>query len=374
MNDCPRQELKSMSILVVDDLEDMRTHVITLLECAGFENLLSARDGAEAVTLLESGRGVDLVLLDIYMPEMSGYEVLARLKANEQLRSIPVIMITAVEEFDSLIRCVERGAEDYLIKPVTEALLRVCVQANLERRFLRNKERELLDQVRSEKAKSEDILYQVIPQSVAERLRKGESTIADNIDDVTVVFTDLVGFTALSTRMEPADLVSILNQMFSALDDLASEHSLEKIKTIGDSYMAVAGIPPLTRNHVDRSMEFSLAALECMESINVVNGTNLQLKIGMHTGPVVAGIVGQTRYTFDLWGETVNLASRMETLGVPGKIQLTASTYSRLHHAYDFEPRGTIEVKGKGEMETYLVCRDSAILLLPARLAGGRLL
>ncbi len=360
-----------MNILVVDDLEDIRAHLITLLECAGYENLLSARDGAEAVALLEAGRRIDLVLLDIYMPEMSGHEVLERMKASEHLRSIPVIMVTAIEEFDSLVRCVEEGAEDYLIKPVAEVLLRVCVQANLERHYLRNKERELLDQVKIEKAKSEDILYQVIPQSVAKRLRDGELNIADNIDDVTVVFTDLVGFTALSTRMDPAELVSILNRIFSALDDLAAKHGMEKIKTIGDSYMAVAGIPPLIRNHAARSMDFSLAALECIESINAVNGTNLQLKIGMHTGPVVAGIIGRTRYTFDLWGETVNLASRMEALGVPGKIQLTASTYSSLSHAYDIEPRGIIEVKGKGDMETYLACRDSARRLLPMRFAAG---
>lgn len=348
------KELLGMSILVVDDLVDNRNAVATLLNANGFENILQAASGAEVLKLLESGRVIDLVLLDIRMPGFDGRQLLDHMKSHPDFKSIPVIMVTAVDDIESVIECIEHGADDHLIKPVDEVLLRARVRAGLERKHFSNKEHELLEQVQAEKKKSEAILYDVIPVSVAERLRNGERRIADLIDDVTVVFADIVGFTRLSSQIAASELVEVLNQVFLHLDRLAAKYKLEKIKTIGDAYLAVGGIPPHGKGHEHLSMRFALEALQCVESLGYRDPLNLQLRIGMHTGPVIAGVIGDTRYIYDVWGETVNMASRMESHGMPGRVQVTPETRERLKHAYEFEQRGPIEVKGVGCMPVYL--------------------
>ncbi len=343
-----------MTILVVDDLADNRNAITTLLMANGFEHLLEAASGAEAIRLLESRHTIDLVLLDIQMPEMDGRRVLDYIKSREDMQAIPVIMITALDDFESVIECIECGADDYLVKPVDEVLLRARVYAGLERKNFSNKERELLAQVQAEKRKTEAILYELIPASVADRLRDGERRIADVINDVTVVFADIVGFTRLSSRIAAAELIDVLNRVFHRLDQLTRKYGLEKIKTIGDAYLAVGGIPPLTADHERRCMEFSLEALKALEIFRHVTPTPLELRIGIHTGPVVAGIIGETRYAYDVWGETVNLASRMESHGIAGRVQVTPQTRERLERWYEFEQRGPIDVKGVGQMPVYL--------------------
>ncbi|HSS63705.1 MAG TPA: adenylate/guanylate cyclase domain-containing protein [Gammaproteobacteria bacterium] len=347
-------ELLRMTILVVDDLADNRNAIMTLLAANGFENLLEAASGAEVLRVLESGREIDLVLLDIRMPGMDGRQVLDHMKSRAELNAIPVIMVTAVDDVESVIECIEHGADDHLVKPVDEVLLRARVRAGLERKFFSNKERELLAQVRAEKKKSEAVLYDVIPVSVASRLRNGERRIADFIDDVTVVFADIVGFTHLSSRIAASELVELLNRVFHRLDQLAGRHGLEKIKTIGDAYLVVGGISPHAGSHEGRCMRFALEAIAAVESLEYLDAVKLQLRVGMHTGPVVAGIIGETRYVYDVWGETVNIASRMESQGMPGRVQVTAETRGRLKHRFDFESRGPIEVKGVGQMPVFL--------------------
>ncbi len=348
------EELLRMTILVVDDFADSRNAITTLLMANGFENLLEAASGADVLSLLDSGQAVDLLLLDIRMPGMDGREVLDYMKSHVELKSIPVIMVTAVDDVESVIECIEHGADDHLTKPVDEVLLRARVRAGLERKYFSNKEHKLLAQVRAEKRKSEVILYDVIPVSVADRLRNGESRIADFIDDVTVVFADIVGFTRLSSQVAASELVEVLNQVFHHLDRLAEKHELEKIKTIGDAYLAVGGIPPHVDEHERRCMQFALDAMKKIESLKYLDPIKLQLRIGMHTGPVVAGIIGDTRYIYDVWGETVNIASRMESQGMPGRVQVTPATRKRLKETFDFESRGPIEVKGVGQMPVYL--------------------
>ncbi len=348
------KELLDMSILVVDDLDDSRNAITTLLMANGFENLLEAANGADVLSLLDSGREIDLVLLDIRMPGIDGRRVLDHMKSRAELKSIPVIMVTAVDDFESVIECIEHGADDHLIKPVNEVLLKARVRAGLERKYFSNKEHELLAQVRAEKRKSEVILYDVLPLSVADRLRNGERHIADLIDEVTVVFADIVGFTRLSSQISASELVEVLNQVFHHLDQLAENHGLEKIKTIGDAYLAVGGISPHTDEHERRCMQFALDALKKIESVKYLEPMKLQLRIGMHTGPVVAGIIGDTRYVYDVWGETVNMASRMESHGMPGRVQVTSAIRERLKKEFEFESRGPIEVKGVGRIPVYL--------------------
>ena len=354
-----KDKMQEMGILVVDDIEDNIDLIIALLEEEEYNNLLTAPNGKEALSILESDVNIDLVLLDINMPELNGYQVLEYIKASEKLRAIPVIMVSALDEMDSTIRCIETGAEDYITKPVDETLLRARVNASLERKFLRNQERELFRQVEIEKQKSETVLYRVLPESVAERLKKGEENIAETIEDVTIVFSDLVGFTRLSSDMSPDRLVEILNDIFRSFDHHVAELKLEKVKTIGDAYMIVGGIPPHNENHAERCMDFALSALNDIDEFSKKYELELKLRIGMSTGPVVAGVIGQTRFTYDLWGDTVNIASRMESLCHPGLIQVVEPTYLRLKDKYPFVHRGEIEVKGKGLMKTYLSGREN---------------
>ena len=168
-----------------------------------------------------------------------------------------------------------------------------------------------------------------------------------------MLFADIVGFTQLSAQMPPEDLVNLLNQVFSLFDQLAARHDLEKIKTIGDAYMVVAGLPEAKANHADAIADMALEMQQSLTLLNQQIGQTLSIRVGIHTGPVVAGVIGLKKFAYDLWGDTVNTASRMETSGIPGEIQVTQVTYECLKDHYRFESRGMIPIKGKGEMTTY---------------------
>ena len=208
-----------------------------------------------------------------------------------------------------------------------------------------------------ERLRAENLLFNILPMSIAERLKlkKGDQTIADGFSNVSVLFLDLVGFTELSSRKSPEELVDILNRVFSEFDDLTHEYGLEKIKTIGDSYMVASGIPEYREDHAHKICAFSLRLNSILNKINTELGENLQMRIGINTGPVVAGVIGKKKFIYDLWGDAVNIASRMESHGIIGEIQLSDSTYELVKDEFQFEVRGEIEVKGKGMMKTYLL-------------------
>ncbi len=209
--------------------------------------------------------------------------------------------------------------------------------------------------LQAEQEKSERLLLNVLPKSIADRLKSSSSTIADGYNEATVMFADIVNFTKLSATVKPAELVHILNNIFSRFDQLAERFGLEKIKTIGDAYMVVGGLPEPRSDHAEAAAEMALAMIGEMESIGKEARMNLQMRIGMNTGPVVAGVIGTKKFIYDLWGDTVNTASRMESHGVPGSIQVTQETYNHIRGSYDFAPPHLIEVKGKGPMQTYLL-------------------
>jgi class 3 adenylate cyclase len=210
-------------------------------------------------------------------------------------------------------------------------------------------------ELRHQRQDAERLLLNIFPQMIAERLKRQRGTIAENYDNVTVLFADVVNFTALSGRISAKELVSLLNRIFSAFDQLAQRYGVEKIKTIGDGYMAAAGVPARRPNHPQAIAEMAIAMQETITQFLSDDGQPFQLRIGISTGPVVAGVIGTSRFSFDLWGETVNLASRMQTLGLPGEIQVTAATYEALKAEWDLEERGLIEVKGVGAMRTFLL-------------------
>ncbi|WP_373537507.1 adenylate/guanylate cyclase domain-containing protein [Microcoleus sp.] len=207
---------------------------------------------------------------------------------------------------------------------------------------------------------TEKLLLNILPKPIADRLQKEQKLIADHFDDVTVLFADLVGFTEFSAHKSPTQLVEILNAIFSEFDRLSELHGLEKIKTIGDAYMVVGGLPTVREDH---SEAIALLALEMQAALRIFNtkvGESFELRIGIHSGSVVAGIIGISKFSYDLWGDTVNVASRMESNGLPGKIQVTATTYERLKARFVFEERGEISVKGKGTMLTYWLIEEQS--------------
>jgi adenylate cyclase len=220
--------------------------------------------------------------------------------------------------------------------------------------FVRARERALAE-LEVERAKSERLLLNVLPASVADRLKETEQVIADGFDTATVLFADIVGFTSLAQVLPPADTVALLDRIFAGWDELAARYGLEKIKTIGDAYMVAGGIPAPREDHAEAIAELALEMGAEMERCAGESGMPLEVRIGIDTGPVVAGVIGRAKFSYDLWGDTVNTASRMESHGVPGEIQVTERGYERLRGRYELRRRGTIEVKGKGPMTTYLL-------------------
>ncbi|MBP1693888.1 MAG: adenylate/guanylate cyclase with and sensor [Chloroflexi bacterium] len=208
--------------------------------------------------------------------------------------------------------------------------------------------------IEREEERSYTLLLNTLPASIADRLMRGE-TIADYFPSISVLFADIVDFTPLATRMAPVEVVQFLNQVFSTFDELTEARTLEKIKTVGDAYMVVSGLPIPRSDHAEVMAELALEMQAAIANMILPNVSSLQVRIGIHTGPVIAGVIGWRKFAYDLWGDTVNTASRMETHGLPGKIQVSKAYYELLKGKYNFEERGEIDVKGKGKMRTFFL-------------------
>ena len=345
-------------LLLADDDEGNRELLRRRLEKLGYQ-VVACGDGQEA---FERARAepFDLILLDMLMPGLDGTEVLARLKAEPALRHIPVIMISALDQMEGIVRCIELGAEDYLAKPFNPVFLRARLGAALEKKRLRDAEQVYLNQIETERAKSEGLLLNVLPRAIADRLKNGESVIVDSFPEVTVLFADLVGFTGLAAQMAPAAVVRLLNDIFTSFDELASRHGLEKIKTIGDAYMAVAGLPAPRPDHAAAAARMALDMQEVLRRFSGEPHTGLSMRIGLNTGPVIAGIIGRHKFSYDLWGDTVNTASRMESHAEPDTIQVTSATANLLERHFDLARRDAVAIKGKGQLTTYFVLGPKA--------------
>jgi class 3 adenylate cyclase len=241
------------------------------------------------------------------------------------------------------------------------------LESSSRARFLQRQD--LADQgaaLAREKAKSDRLLHSMLPTSIADRLRNEPKVIADAIPDASVLFADLVGFTPIGSQMAPTDHVTVLNELFGRFDELAAQHGLEKIKTIGDGYMAVAGVPLPVEDHADRSVRCALDLLDATDALAAELKMPLEIRVGIHSGPLVAGVIGRDKLAYDLWGDTVNVASRMESQGMPGRIQISEVTAQKLTTDVGLEQRGTIDVRGRGPMRVLLVnVKDEAASELP---------
>ena len=210
-------------------------------------------------------------------------------------------------------------------------------------------------QATAEQERADRLLLNILPETIARRLKDDPQTIADGFHEVTVLFADLVGFTPISEKLTPRATLQLMDDVFSRFDSLVDQFGLEKIKTVGDAYMLAGGLPAPNESHAADVAQMALAMLDAVREIEGPDGTPLRLRIGMATGPVVAGVIGKKKFLYDLWGDTVNTASRMESLGEPDRIQVSETTWRQLQTRFEFSERGLIEVKGKGQMRTWFL-------------------
>ncbi len=381
-------DLFNSKILIVDDLQVNIILLSRILSAAGY-TALSSTQVPQEVCLLHSENHFDLIVLDLMMPGMNGFEVMEGLKQSDPNGYLPILVITA--EPSHKLHALNSGATDFLTKPIELPEVLARVRNLLEVRLLHRKlkvyslaleqkieevesNRDLIAQQRDEvtqlyeqlvmeQALSERLLLNVLPQSIVERLKdrpkirddRLTDLMVDSFTEATVLFADIVGFTHFAQSVSAETLVNILNDIFTRFDNIADQHGIEKIKTIGDAYMAVAGLPMPVADHARRVCSMALDMLKAMRLFNQENQLDLHIRIGIDTGAVVAGVIGTRKFLYDLWGDVVNTASRMESHGLPGRIQITDATRNQLNKQFKLENRGVIEVKGKGEMHTWFL-------------------
>lgn len=350
------KKISNGRILVVDDNKNNTTLLKKRLEKIGNEIYIE-NNGRNALEIIKDIK-FDLILLDIIMPVMNGYEVLEFLKNDQRFYDIPVIMLSSMDDKSSIYRCIEIGADDYVTKPFDRTILEARISACIEKKILRDKQKALLEEIKFEKEKSENLLLNILPLQIANRLKKGDMIIADKHDMVSILFADIVNFTPQSKNMSPVELVEILNKIFTKFDDLSTKYGIEKIKTIGDNYFAVSGLSGEFKKSALDLLQMSIDMVSAITSINnLTNKMDINIRIGIHTGPIVAGVIGKKKFAYDLWGASVNMASRMESSGKPGKIHISSETYKLIKNDFICVPRDQIKLKGIGLVKTYFIVK-----------------
>jgi adenylate cyclase len=358
------------AVLVVDDDRDNREILVRFLQ-PELPGILIAKSGEEALAVV--GREhVDLVLLDLVMPGMDGLAVLRHLRLNASYREIPVVIISSVDDMEKVVACLESGADDYVLKPFNATILRARVRGLLERKRLRDHERAHTQQLEAalrelgaQKQTAERLLLNILPQKTAEELRQRGSVSPTYFEDATIVFTDFVSFTSSTEKLAADDLVNELGYYFTTFDHIMDRYGLEKLKTVGDSYIFLAGVPERSCSHPVDAVLASFEMLECVKAREGHPLSGWAMRIGINTGPVIAGVVGTRKFAFDVWGDAVNFASRMVSSGATNRINISAKTYLRIKDFFQCRPRGEVRIKGNRWVEMYFL--DG---ILPSLLAG----
>lgn len=351
------------NILVVDDtLVNLR--ILTEMLAAQGYKVRPVTSGAQALQAADAAPP-DLILLDINMPGMTGYEVCQQLKQNPVTRDVPVIFMSARDEVLDKIRAFEVGGVDYITKPfhLEELLARVATHVSL-----RALQRQLEGShaaaeaanfaLGEEKRRTDELLYSVLPRSVANELREGRRVPGGNFPNVTVLFSDIVDFTTTASQHSPLEIFEMLGELYTRFDAIVERHPVYKVETSGDCYMLACGVPEPHPRHADAVVAVALDMLDAVSEVKLPRATSQQLRIGVHSGPVVGGVVGTKMPRFCLFGDTVNIASRMETTSLPMHVQVSESTRELLDPTrWHIQERGEIELKGRGTMRTHFVRR-----------------
>ncbi len=359
-------DFSDFRVLVADDSRTLRLILVHQLQALGIVQIAQAKDGLKALEMLKH-QPFDLLLLDMEMPELDGLGVLEMLRADNRLQALAVIVISGASALERAYQCIEIGAEDYLPKPFNPVLLKARIFSCFEKKRLRDLERErlvALDQktqrLELEQLKTEKLMLNILPRAIAERLKRGEQHISGAYPEVSILFSDLIGFTEMSSQISATELVRLLNDLFTRFDKRADALGLEKIKTIGDAYMVAGGLPIPRADHAELCADMALGMFDDLAAFNQSNAQALEMRIGIGTGPVVAGVIGYTKFSYDLWGNTVNVASRMESTSHPGRAQLAPATYAALKGRFAMEPAGAILCKGIGKVTTHFLVRRLA--------------
>jgi len=332
-------------ILIVDDITENIQVVANVLRDEGY-NLSYAKDGESALERLEKVN-FDLILLDVMMPDMDGFEVCDKLKANPKTQEIPIIFLTGKADTQSIVEGFKRGGVDYITKPFNAEELKVRVQIHIS---LRN----AYEKLEIESKRNEELLRNILPQYAINSLKDNGIVKAKNYENVTIMFTDFSGFTKTTADIEPELLINELNIIFTAFDDIMEKYNCERIKTIGDAYMAIGGLA----KDCNGAQNIVLAAQEIINYLKCFKGQitdKWNIRIGINSGNVTGGIVGVKKYAFDYFGETVNLASRLEKLSGENQINISENTHKIVKDLFEFENRGLIDVKGFGPTQMYFI-------------------
>lgn len=340
--------LAASKILVADDDTFHNQVVARFLRSAGYTKIFLCEDPRE-VEKLEIENQFDLVLLDLDMPHLSGLDVIGILRDCQRAdEHLPIIVFTGHSKREVRIDALARGADDFLTKPIDPLEAKHRIQNLLSSRLLHNLNR-------AERQRNEEILTSIIPRQIVARMKAGETRIADYIEHASILFVDLEGFTAFSARNAPSVVVDFLDSLFSLFDRLTEKHGLEKIKTIGDAYMVLGGLVPDDRGHVNRIAQLALDMIANAPLLKVPGAHQVQFRIGIHCGPIIAGVLGGARSVFDVWGDTVNTASRFESSSSPGRVNVSSEFAKLVDGKFELEPRGAIWLAGKGEMNAYFL-------------------
>jgi adenylate cyclase len=341
-------------ILIVDD-EPLNIDLLEQeLELLGYE-VTSAGDGQEALERL-AAEDFDLVLLDIMMPRVDGYEVLKVIRADPKLRHIPVLMISALNELDSVVRCIELGAEDYLPKPFEPVLLMARIGACLEKKQFHDREAVHLNQIERqlaiierERERADGLLHVILPASAVTELKLSDRITPRRYSDVMVLFADIVNFTAYCEAHAPEEVVANLDHLAEICEDLITAHGLEKIKTVGDGFLATGNLLQPLSDSVMAGVRCALAMMRATAE----SPARWQMRVGIHVGPVVAGVVGRSKFSFDLWGDTVNIAARLSDLGSEGAVYISDDAWTRVQDRCHCVSLGPVAIKGREQISVH---------------------
>jgi adenylate cyclase len=332
-------------ILIVDDEPFNVDYLEQELEDLQFDTV-GAYDGYEALELVAS-ESPDLILLDIMMPRMDGFEVLTRLKDDRDTRDIPVIIISALDDISTVVKGIKSGAEDFLPKPFDPTLLQARIASSLEKKLWRDRERMYLEQIEAEKRRADELLHVILPNAIVNELKASDTVKPRHYEEVAVLFADVVDFTPYSESHPADEVLATLQDLVTAYEELALREKVQKIKTSGDAFMAAAGLFEPLENPV-------LTCVICgLEMVDIARAlpARWQVRVGIHVGPVLGGIVGKRQYLYDVWGDTVNTAQRIQSHGAANAVNLSRLAFEKVAAHCNCDSLGLVDVKGKGALE-----------------------
>ena len=331
------QSADKPQLLIVDDSAENLQVLNALLK--DHYRLKLAKSAAKCLEIAQQEPQPDLILLDVIMPEMDGFQVCEALKANPRTAAIPVIFLTALNEVADETKGFRVGGSDFITKPFNPDIVKARIRTHLDLQY--------------ERKKSNELLRVLLPDAVVHDLIQHGTHKPQIKENVSILFCDFVGFTPISAALSPEELINELSDIFSAFDTICEENNTTRIKTIGDAYMAVSGIHQPTEEHAFNLVKTALSFIEYLEKRNETSSQEWRCRIGVHSGKVIAGIIGKTRFIYDIMGDDVNIAARTESAGSPMKVTITPATHSLVQGQFKLQSAGISHLKGKGEMELF---------------------